>query len=219
MNETHPVRVTVNGTVYEQLVEPRMLLTDFLRITLGLTGTHVGCEHGVCGACTILLDGNSARACLLLAVQTDGCRVETVESLGSPEQLGALQQAFQSHHGLQCGFCTPGMLMTCVDMLRKYPLSTDEEIRHALSGNLCRCTGYDHIVAAVRSARDALRGASTRNDSSLIRASPLAPSPSHRTRVFPGSANNDWSTSETSDVDRGGGSGSLKRSDRRAEVG
>jgi aerobic-type carbon monoxide dehydrogenase small subunit (CoxS/CutS family) len=158
MSETHPVRVTVNGTVYERFVEPRLLLSDFLRTTLGLTGTHVGCEHGVCGACTILFDGNSARACLMLAVQTDGCRIETVESLGGPERLGALQEAFRTHHALQCGFCTPGVLMTSIDMLQKYPLATDEEIRRALSGNLCRCTGYDHIVAAVRAARDQLRG-------------------------------------------------------------
>ena len=158
MTELHSIRVSVNGELYERSVEPRMLLSDFLRHTLMLTGTHVGCEHGVCGACTVLLDGDSVRSCLMLAVQTDGCRVETVEALGSPESLGPLQACFREHHALQCGFCTPGMLMTCTDMLRKYPCETDEEIRHALSGNLCRCTGYGNIVAAVRALRDQLRG-------------------------------------------------------------
>jgi len=158
MTDLHAIKVSVNGAIHERSVESRMLLTDFLRQTLALTGTHVGCEHGVCGACTILLDGNSVRSCLLLAVQADGCRIETVESLGSPDRLDPLQEAFREHHALQCGFCTPGMLITCVDILRKYPLATDDEIRHALSGNLCRCTGYAHIVAAVRAARDQLRG-------------------------------------------------------------
>jgi len=144
------IAVTVNGTRYERSIEPRLLLVDFLRQTLGLTGTHVGCEHGVCGACTILVDGDSARACLMLAVQADGSRIETVESLGSIHRLDAVQQAFHEHHALQCGFCTPGMLMTTIDLLRKYPLASDEEIRQGLSGNLCRCTGYEHIVQAVR---------------------------------------------------------------------
>jgi aerobic-type carbon monoxide dehydrogenase small subunit (CoxS/CutS family) len=148
------IRVTVNGTAYERAVEPRLLLVDFLRHTLGLTGTHVGCEHGVCGACTVLVDGDSMRSCLLFAVQLDGCRVETVESLGSVARLNPLQQAFREHHALQCGFCTPGMLITATDLLRKYPLASDEEIREGLSGNLCRCTGYQHIVDAVRAARD-----------------------------------------------------------------
>jgi len=150
MSKTRVINVTVNGTAYEREVEPRLLLVDFLRHTLALTGTHVGCEHGVCGACTVLVDGDSMRSCLLLAVQLDGCRVETVESLGSVSRLNGLQEAFREHHALQCGFCTPGMLMTATDMLRKYPLATDEEIRDGLSGNLCRCTGYEHIVAAVR---------------------------------------------------------------------
>jgi aerobic-type carbon monoxide dehydrogenase small subunit (CoxS/CutS family) len=158
MSELYAITVSVNGVSYERSIEARMLLADFLRQALGLTGTHVGCEHGVCGACTVLLDGNSVRSCLLFAVQVDGCRIETVEGLGSSERLGPLQEAFREHHALQCGFCTPGMLMTCVDMLHKYPLGTDDEIRHALSGNLCRCTGYDHIVKAVRAARDQLRG-------------------------------------------------------------
>jgi carbon-monoxide dehydrogenase small subunit len=149
------IRVTVNGTAYERTVEPRLLLADFLRGTLGLTGTHVGCEHGVCGACTVLVDGNSVRACLLFAVQLDGCTIETVESLGAPGRLNPLQEAFREHGALQCGFCTPGMLMTATDLLRKYPLASDDEIRAGLSGNLCRCTGYEHIVAAVRAARNA----------------------------------------------------------------
>jgi carbon-monoxide dehydrogenase small subunit len=147
------VSVTVNGTRYDvSSVEPRLLLSDFLRDTLGLTGTHVGCEHGVCGACTVLVNGDSVRSCLMLAVQASGAEVVTVEGLGSPEQLNVLQSQFREHHGLQCGFCTPGMLMTGEDLLRKYPLATDEEIREGLSGNLCRCTGYQNIVAAIRSA-------------------------------------------------------------------
>jgi carbon-monoxide dehydrogenase small subunit len=147
------VSVTVNGTRHDVSgVEPRLLLSDFLRDTLGLTGTHVGCEHGVCGACTVLMDGHSVRSCLMLAVQANGCQITTVEGLGTPEALNALQTEFREHHGLQCGFCTPGMLMTGEDLLRKFPLATDEEIREALSGNLCRCTGYQNIVAAIRSA-------------------------------------------------------------------
>jgi carbon-monoxide dehydrogenase small subunit len=152
---TRDVTVTVNGTTQRHAVEPRLLLSDFLRGTLGLTGTHVGCEHGVCGACTILLDGDSVRSCLMFAVQADGCGIETVESLGRIGKLNALQEAFHAHHALQCGFCTPGMLMTAMDLLKKYPLATDAEIREGLSGNLCRCTGYQHIVEAVRTARDA----------------------------------------------------------------
>jgi carbon-monoxide dehydrogenase small subunit len=145
--------VTVNGTRHDvSEVEPRLLLSDFLRETLGLTGTHVGCEHGVCGACTVLIDGDSVRSCLTLAVQVDGAKITTVEGLGTPEALNVLQTQFREHHGLQCGFCTPGMLMTGEDLLRKYPLATDEEIREGLSGNLCRCTGYQNIVAAIRSA-------------------------------------------------------------------
>jgi aerobic carbon-monoxide dehydrogenase small subunit len=146
------IKIAVNGTSYERAVEPRLLLADFLRGTLGLTGTHVGCEHGVCGACTVLVDGDSMRACLLFAVQLDGCSIETVEGLGRLNDLNPLQEAFREHHALQCGFCTPGMLMTATDLLRKYPLATDDEIRAGLSGNLCRCTGYEHIVAAVRAA-------------------------------------------------------------------
>jgi len=144
------ITVTVNGIVHRHAVEPRLLLADFLRGTLGLTGTHVGCEHGVCGACTIMLDGDSMRACLMFAVQADGAGIETVEGLGKIGHLNPLQQSFHEHHALQCGFCTPGMLMTATDLLKKYPLATDDEIREGLSGNLCRCTGYEHIVAAIR---------------------------------------------------------------------
>lgn len=154
MDDLQKICLNVNGEKVERLVEPRMLLADFLRNTLGLTGTHVGCEHGVCGACTIIVDGDSVRSCLMLAIQADGCEVRTVESLGSMDQLNPLQQAFQDCHALQCGFCTPGMLMTCTDMLEKTPLATDEQIRDGLSGNLCRCTGYVHIVEAVRRVRD-----------------------------------------------------------------
>ena len=136
------IKVTVNGEDYEREVDPRMLLADFLRHELGLTGTHVGCEHGVCGACTVILNGDSVRSCLCFAIQTDGAKIETVEGLGTVDNLNPLQQSFQKHHALQCGFCTPGMLMTGVDLLRKYPLATDEQIREGLSGNLCRCTGY-----------------------------------------------------------------------------
>jgi carbon-monoxide dehydrogenase small subunit len=158
MSETHDITVTVNGVTYERAVEPRMLLADFLRHTLGLSGTHVGCEHGICGACTIMVDGDSVRACLMLAVQADGCSIQTVEGLGTVENMNPLQQAFQECHALQCGFCTPGMLMTSTDMLQKYPLKNDAEIREGLSGNLCRCTGYTNIVKAVRLVRDATRG-------------------------------------------------------------
>src|SRR6202166_2244092 len=150
MSKTCEISVTVNGTAHRATVEPRLLLSDYLRHTLGLTGTHVGCEHGVCGACTVLLDGDSVRSCLMFAVQAGGCRVETIESLGGTDRLSPLQEAFREHHALQCGFCTPGMLMTCVDLLLKYPLTDDGEIRDGLSGNLCRCTGYEHIVRAVR---------------------------------------------------------------------
>jgi len=150
MTERVRMTVSINGLSYTREVEPRMLLADFLRNELGLTGTHVGCEHGVCGACTILLDGRSARSCLTLAVQADGAEIETVEGLGTVEQLGRVQQAFRDHHGLQCGFCTPGFIMTITDMLRHHSLENDAEIREALSGNICRCTGYEHIVNAVR---------------------------------------------------------------------
>jgi aerobic carbon-monoxide dehydrogenase small subunit len=144
--------LTVNGRRYQASVEPRLLLSDLLRDHFGLTGTHVGCEHGVCGACTILVNGDSVRSCLTLAVRANGADITTVEGLGSPEQLNALQHQFRENHGLQCGFCTPGMLMTAMDLLKKYPLASDEQIREGLSGNLCRCTGYQNIVAAIRAA-------------------------------------------------------------------
>ena len=158
---TTNISVTVNGTKCDIAnVEPRLLLSDFLRDTLGLTGTHVGCETSICGACTVLMNGDSIRSCLTLAVQANGAEITTVEGLGTPEALNVLQAQFREHHGLQCGFCTPGMLMTGEDLLRKYPLASDEEIREGLSGNLCRCTGYQNIVAAIRSAA-ALRAEKT----------------------------------------------------------
>ncbi|MCH9649651.1 MAG: (2Fe-2S)-binding protein [Deltaproteobacteria bacterium] len=144
------LEVEVNGQSVQRKVEPRLLLSDFLRHDLGLTGTHVGCEHGVCGACTVLLDGEAVRSCLILAIQTQGHRIETVESLAPDEnQLHPLQEAFQEAHGLQCGFCTAGILMTLRPFLEENPNPTETEIRQALSGNLCRCTGYQHIVDAV----------------------------------------------------------------------
>jgi aerobic-type carbon monoxide dehydrogenase small subunit (CoxS/CutS family) len=152
MSAARTITLTVNGVAYERAVEPRLLLADFLRHTLGLTGTHVGCEHGVCGACTILVDGDSVRSCLMFAVQADGAHIETVEGLGMIGRLNPLQEAFHAHHALQCGFCTPGMLITATDLIKKYPLASDDDIREGLSGNLCRCTGYEHIVAAIRAA-------------------------------------------------------------------
>jgi aerobic-type carbon monoxide dehydrogenase small subunit (CoxS/CutS family) len=147
------VCVTVNGRAHTRTVEPRLLLSDFLRHELGLTGTHVGCEHGVCGACTVLMDGDTARSCLMFAVQADGCAIMTVEGLApSASELSPLQDAFWTAHGLQCGFCTPGILISMEALLRENPSPTDEEIRAGLSGNLCRCTGYQNIVKAVRLA-------------------------------------------------------------------
>lgn len=152
MNRT-VIEVTVNGTTHASEVEPRLLLSDYLRHHLGLTGTHVGCEHGVCGACTILFEGEAIRSCLMLAVQADGHHLQTVEALGTPEQMHPLQEAFHEAHGLQCGFCTPGFLMTLLPYLAENPDPTEAEIRAAISGNLCRCTGYQHIVdAALRAA-------------------------------------------------------------------
>jgi aerobic carbon-monoxide dehydrogenase small subunit len=144
------ITVAVNGKPYTRSVEPRLLLSDFLRHELGLTGTHVGCEHGVCGACTVLLNGEAVRSCLMLAVQAEGAAILTVEGLAPAEGgLHPLQAAFQEAHGLQCGFCTPGILMTLVPWLREHPVPTENEVREALSGNLCRCTGYQNIVKAV----------------------------------------------------------------------
>jgi len=148
---------TVNGRRHELDVEPRMTLVDCLRHKLELTGTHVGCEHGVCGACTVLVDGNAVRACLMLAVQTDGSEVETVEGLADGENLSPLQASFRKHHALQCGFCTPGMLMSAHALLTAEPDADAERIREVLSGNLCRCTGYLSIIAAVLDSRAAYR--------------------------------------------------------------
>jgi carbon-monoxide dehydrogenase small subunit len=153
------VHVSVNRRAYVETVPPRLLLSDFLRAHLGLTGTHVGCEHGVCGACTVLVDGEPVRACLMLAVQAAGAEITTVEGLApDPERLTALQEAFHQEHGLQCGFCTPGILMTVTAMLREHPHPTDDEIRTWLAGHLCRCTGYVNIVRAVRRASADLAG-------------------------------------------------------------
>jgi aerobic carbon-monoxide dehydrogenase small subunit len=155
VSEPHRISVTVNGTHYDRPAEPRLLLSDFLRHELGLTGTHVGCEHGVCGACTVLLDGEPVRSCLLFAVQAHGGEVTTVEGLASgPETLHPIQEAFRECHGLQCGFCTPGILMTVNALLRDEPRPDESRIREALSGHLCRCTGYQHIVQAVRMAAE-----------------------------------------------------------------
>jgi carbon-monoxide dehydrogenase small subunit len=170
MTQTIPITVTVNEKEYKRDVEPRLLLSDFLRHELGLTGTHVGCEHGVCGACTILFEGESARSCLMFAVQADGHSLTTVEGLAPPSSsphlptdggsevgLHPLQQSFWEAHGLQCGYCTPGILMTLIPFLKQNPDPTEDEIRHALSGNLCRCTGYQHIVDAVRLAAEKMK--------------------------------------------------------------
>ena len=155
MTDAHQIRITVNGAQHELAVESRRTLADVLRHDLGYTGTHVGCEHGICGACTVLVDGLPARSCLMFGVQADGRSVETVESLGTPEKLGPLQQAFTDQHGLQCGFCTPGFLMLIKTFLRETPSPTDEQIRDVVASNLCRCTGYQGILRAVRAAVDA----------------------------------------------------------------
>ena len=161
--EDVPIAVTVNGSVIHRPVEPRLLLSDFLRADVGLTGTHVGCEHGVCGACTVLLDGAAVRSCLMFAVQADGHEILTVGGLTAKgEALHPLQQAFRDAHALQCGFCTPGLLMTLVPFLDDHPDADDRTIREAISGNLCRCTGYANIVRAVRAALER-RAASARS--------------------------------------------------------
>ena len=158
MSNKLEIQFTLNGKPHTAVVEPRMLLADYLRNEAKLTGTHVGCEHGACGACTILMDGKAVRSCLVFAVQADGHEISTVESLAdSLEQLHPLQEAFRDAHGLQCGFCTPGILMTMVPFLKSNPSPTEEEVREALSGNLCRCTGYQHIVDAVLLAADRMR--------------------------------------------------------------
>jgi aerobic-type carbon monoxide dehydrogenase small subunit (CoxS/CutS family) len=157
MTEPVTVRLTVNGVAREGRCAPRKLLVDFLREDLALTGTHVGCEHGICGACTILVNGEAARSCLMLAVQADGAEITTVEGLMSNGALHPLQEAFREHHGLQCGFCTPGMLLTALDLLRTHPDPTEEQVREGLSAVLCRCTGYHGIIKAVQAAAPRLR--------------------------------------------------------------
>ena len=153
-----PITVTVNGVEHTSTVESRLLLSDFLRHHLELTGTHVGCEHGVCGACTVLLDGAPVRSCLVFAVQVDGGAVTTVEGLGTEDALHPVQRAFRERHAVQCGFCTPGVLLTMVPFLERNPAPTEDQVRQALGGNLCRCTGYQNIVDAVLEAAEAGRG-------------------------------------------------------------
>jgi aerobic-type carbon monoxide dehydrogenase small subunit (CoxS/CutS family) len=156
--ERHEIELSVNGTAYRSSVESRMLLSDFLRHELLLAGTHVGCEHGVCGACTVLLDGAPVRSCLMLAVQANGHELRTVEGLAtSAGELHPIQQAMHEHHGLQCGYCTPGILMTMTAYLKENPSPSEGEVREALSGNLCRCTGYQNIVDAMMAAAQAMR--------------------------------------------------------------
>ena len=157
MADTRAIAVKVNGKTWSGTVETRLTLVDFLRHELNLTGTHVGCEHGVCGACTVLVGGASVRACLMLAVQCDGEEIATVESLADGDQLNPLQQAFRDHHGLQCGFCTPGILMTLTEFLRDHPDPSEVDVRDALTGNICRCTGYQGIVDAALAAAKRMR--------------------------------------------------------------
>jgi len=157
MAEKISITAIVNGAKHSATVEARRSLVDFLRHDLGLVGTHVGCEHGVCGACTVMLDGRTVRSCLLFAAQADGSEVTTIEGIGTDEALHPLQAAFQQHHALQCGFCTPGMILTAIELLRDNPDPTEAEIRVGLSGNLCMCTGYVNIVRAVRAAADSGR--------------------------------------------------------------
>ncbi|MGD8633236.1 MAG: (2Fe-2S)-binding protein [Anaerolineales bacterium] len=154
MSETIDVKVTVNGKEYKRTIEPRMLLSDFIRHELSLSGTHVGCEQGVCGACTVLLDGEAVRSCLMFAVQADGHQVRTVEDLGTMDDLHPLQEAFWETHGLQCGFCTPGFLMSILPILEENPEVSEEVLHRAVDGNLCRCTGYQNIRSAVKLAAE-----------------------------------------------------------------
>jgi carbon-monoxide dehydrogenase small subunit len=155
----HPLTVRVNGTTYRHEVEPRLLLVHYLRDVLGLTGTHIGCDTSSCGACTVLLDGLAVKSCTLLALQADGAEIVTVEGLARDGQLHPIQEAFWEEHGLQCGFCTPGMMLTALQILERHPTPTEEQIRHGLEGNLCRCTGYQHIVNAVQAAARKLQAA------------------------------------------------------------
>jgi aerobic-type carbon monoxide dehydrogenase small subunit (CoxS/CutS family) len=161
MSDPVDIRLTVNGVVREGRCEPRKLLVDFVREDLGLTGTHAGCEHGICGACTILFNGEAARSCIMFAVQADGAELVTVEGLAANDKLHPLQQAFHEHHGLQCGFCTPGMLITALDYLKINPDPTEDEIRDAISAVLCRCTGYVNIVKAIKAGAEAMRTSSS----------------------------------------------------------
>ena len=154
MSDEFKVSMKVNGKIYESSVEPRMLLSDFIRHELGLTGTNVGCEHGVCGTCTILFDGMPTRSCLMFAVQANGHEITTIEGLGTMDDLHPLQKAFQEKHAVQCGYCTPGFFMTLVPFVEKNTSPSDEEIREAIGGNLCRCTGYENIVEAVKLASE-----------------------------------------------------------------
>ena len=156
MRDVVTVRLRVNGVRYERVVEPRLLLSDFLRESLGLTGTHVGCEHGICGCCTVMVDGLTVRSCLMFAVQSDGAEVKTIEGLAEEGKLHPLQEAFGEHHALQCGFCTPGMLFTALEVLRENPRPTDREIREGIAGTICRCTGYHHIVEAIKAAAQSM---------------------------------------------------------------
>jgi carbon-monoxide dehydrogenase small subunit len=159
MTNTRNIAVVVNGKSYERTVDTRRTLGDFLRLDLGLTGTHFGCEHGACGACTVRVDGIAVRSCLMLAMQANGKSVQTVEDLAKGDILSPLQQAFQDRHALQCGFCTPGVLMTMTEFLEENPAPSETEVRDALSGNICRCTGYQNIVDAVLQTADTLRKA------------------------------------------------------------
>jgi aerobic carbon-monoxide dehydrogenase small subunit len=157
MSREVPVRLTVNGEALERVVEPRLLLVHFLRENLGLTGTHVGCDTSNCGACTVQLDGEAVKSCTVLAVQADGGEVRTIEGLASNGELHPMQEAFWANHGLQCGYCTPGMIMAATDLIEENPDPSEEEVRQALEGNLCRCTGYHNIVKAVRDAAAKVR--------------------------------------------------------------
>ncbi len=162
MTDKLDITLNINGRDHQISVEPRKMLVDAIRDDCGQTGTHIGCEHGVCGTCTIILDGEAVRSCLMFAVQANGKQIRTVEGLGTPENLHPIQRAFIENHGLQCGFCTPGFLMLAVNMLEQHPDIGDEELIDILSSNLCRCTGYQNIIKAVKAARDEIRGAKPR---------------------------------------------------------
>ena len=157
MSDLVDIKLTVNGVAHDGRAEPRKLLVDFLREDLGLTGTHAGCEHGICGACTVMVNGEAARSCIMLAVQAQGAEIRTIEGLAQDGKLHPLQEAFHREHGLQCGFCTPGMLIAALDFLRTNPAPTEEEIREGMSAVICRCTGYVNIVRAVKAAAEKMR--------------------------------------------------------------